>query len=54
MHRGVVRSKTVLVVAVIDGNFDADTGIDQTNDRSRNTDEVGISSVGSTSKSFND
>jgi len=51
VHWGVVRSETVLVVAVVDGDLDADTSINQANDSGGNTDEVGIPSVGGASKS---
>jgi hypothetical protein len=47
----VVRSETVLVVAIVNGDLDTDTGVDQANDGGRDTDEVGIPSVGSASKS---
>ena len=51
VHRGVVRSETVLVVAVVDSDLDTDAGIDQANDGSWDTDEVGVPSVGGASKS---
>jgi hypothetical protein len=51
VHRGMVCSKTVLVVAVVHGDLDADTGIDEANDSSWDTDEVGTPSVCRTSKS---
>ena len=45
VHRGVVRSKTVLVVAVVYGYLDTDTSIDEANDGSRYADKVGVPSV---------
>lgn len=51
MHRGVVGTQSVLVVAIVDGNLDTDTGVDQANDCRRDTDEVGVSPVSGTCKS---
>jgi 16S rRNA C1402 (ribose-2'-O) methylase RsmI len=51
VHGGVVRSETVLVVAVVDSDLDADTSINQANDGSWDTDEVGVPSVRGASKS---
>lgn len=51
VHWGVVSSKSVLVVAVVDGNLDTDAGVDQANDGGRDTDVVGGPSVGRASKS---
>lgn len=51
MDWGMVSAKTVLVVAVVDSHFDADTSVNQTNDCSGHSDEVGVASVGSTSES---
>ena len=51
MHWCVVGTKPVLVVAVVDGNLDADTGVDEANDCGGDTDVVGRPSVGRTSKS---
>lgn len=51
MHWCVVGTESVFVVAVVDGNLDADTGINEANDSSGNTDVVGRPSVGRTSKS---
>lgn len=50
VHGRVVRSETVLVVAIVDGDLNADACIDQTNDGRGNPDEVGISSVRCASK----
>jgi hypothetical protein len=47
---GVVSSKSVLQLAVVDGNLDADSGIDETDDCGGNSDEVGVSSVACTCK----
>lgn len=51
VHRGVVSSKAVLVVAIVDSNLDTDTSIDQTDDSGGNSDEVGIPAVCGASKS---
>lgn len=51
MHRGVVSPQSVLVVAVVDGNLDAHTGIDEANDSGRDTDVIRGSSVRSTGES---
>ncbi len=51
MHRSVVCAKTVLVVAVVNGDFDGHRGINQADDRGRYTDEVGVPAVRSTSES---
>jgi hypothetical protein len=53
VHWSVVCSKSVLVVAVVDGDLDADTGVDQADDGGRDTNVVGGPSVGRTSKSGN-
>ena len=47
----VVSTQPILVVAVVNSDLDADTGIDKTNDCSWNTDEVGVPAVGGASKS---
>lgn len=47
----MVCSKTILVVAIVDGNLDTNTSIDEANNGGWNTDEVGISSVCRTCKS---
>jgi hypothetical protein len=47
----MIGSKSVLVVAVVDGDLDTDTGIDEANDCGRDTDVVGGPSVGRASKS---
>lgn len=46
VDRSMVGTKAVLVVAVVDGNLDAHTSINQANDSSRHPNEVGVSSVG--------
>lgn len=51
LHGSMVSSQTVLVVAVVDGNLDRDRCINQTNDSGRDSDVVGVASVGSTGKS---
>lgn len=50
VHRSVVGTETVLVVAVVDGDLDRDGGIDQTNDGGGNTNVVGVTAVGGASK----
>jgi hypothetical protein len=44
----MISTQPVLVIAVVNGNLDTDTGIDEANDCGGNTDEVGVSSVCST------
>lgn len=51
LHWGVVGTKTVLVVAVVDSNLDGDRGINQTNHGGWDSDVVGVAAVGCTSKS---
>jgi hypothetical protein len=51
VHWCMVSTQSVLVVAVVDGDLDTDTGIDQANDGGWDTDVVGSPSVGRTSKS---
>ena len=51
VHGSVVGSESVFVVAIVDGDLDADTCVDQADDGSGNTDIVGVPSVGGTSKS---
>jgi hypothetical protein len=51
VHGRMVRSETVLIVAVVNGDLDANTGINQTDDCRRNSDEVSIPPVCSTGKS---
>ena len=45
VNGGVVCTQPVLVVAVVNSNLDTDTGIDEANDCSGNTDEVCASAV---------
>mgnify|MGYP004502194113 CR=1 FL=1 len=47
----MVSAQSVLVVAVVNGNLDTDTGVDETNDSCRNTDIVGVPAVGGTCES---
>jgi hypothetical protein len=54
VHGSMVSSQPVLVVAVINGNLDTDTGVDKTNDGGGDTDVVGVPAVRSTSKSGGD
>ena len=51
MHGSVVGSQAVLVVAVVDGDLDADRGIDQTDDGGGDADEVCVPSVRSAGES---
>lgn len=51
VHRCVVGTETVLVVAIVDTNLDGNRGIDESDDSGRNTNKVCVPSVGSTSKS---
>lgn len=41
----VVGTEAILIVAVVDSNLDADTGVDQANDGCGNADVVGVPSV---------
>ena len=54
VNGGVVSTQPVLVVAVVNSNLDTDTGINEANDCSGDTDEVCAPAVCSTSKSKND
>lgn len=47
----VVGTEAVLVVAIVDTDFDGDRGVDQANDGSGNADEVGVATVSSAGKS---
>ena len=51
MDGGMVGTKTVLVVAVVDANLDGDGGIDETDNRGRDADEVGVPAVSGTRES---
>jgi hypothetical protein len=46
MHRGVVCAKAILVIAIVDGNLDADRGVNKTDDGRRDADEVRVAAVG--------
>jgi hypothetical protein len=48
---GVVGAQTVLVIAVVDGDFDGDGCVDQTDDRGGDSDEVCVAAVGSACES---
>lgn len=50
MHGCVVGAESVLVVAIVDGDLDADTGIDESDDGGWDTNEVGVAAVGGTGK----
>lgn len=50
-NRGVVSTKTVLVVAVVNSDLDGHRSIDQTNHSSGDTDEVGVTAVRCTGES---
>lgn len=47
----MVSPKSVLVVSVVDGDLDRDRSINQTDDSSRDSNEVGVPAIGRTSKS---
>ena len=47
----MVSSQSVLVVAIVNSNLDADAGINEANDCCRNADVIGIPPVRRTSKS---
>jgi hypothetical protein len=51
VHGGMIRSKTVLVVSVVHGDFNTDASINQADDSRWDTNEVCVPSVRSTSKS---
>ena len=51
MHGSVVSTQSVLIVAVVDGNLNTNTGIDEANDSGGNTDVVGAPAVRGTGKS---
>lgn len=52
VHGGVVGAKAVLVVAVVDGDLDGDTGVDEANDGGGNSDEVRVSAIRRASKAM--
>jgi hypothetical protein len=54
VHGSVVSTQPVLVVAVVNGDLDTDTGVDETNDSCGDTNVVGTPAVRSTSKSEDD
>lgn len=45
MHRCVVGSEAVFVVAIVDGNLDRDGCVDQTNDGGRHSNEIGVPAI---------
>ena len=49
----MVSPKAVLVVSVVDCNFDRDRSINETNDSRGDADEVCVASVGGAGKSVN-
>ena len=49
LHWCVVGTKTILVVAIVDGNLDRHRGVNQTDDGGRDADVVAVSAVGSAS-----
>lgn len=51
MHRSVVSTEPVLVVAIVNGDLDTDTGVNETNDSCGNADVVGVPSIGSARES---
>ena len=50
VYRSVICPQTVLVVAIVDGNLDRDRGVDETNDRGRHADKVGVPAICRTGK----
>ena len=50
VHRRVICSKAIFVVAVIYSNLDGHRSINQPYNRGRNSDEVGVPAIGSTSE----
>lgn len=48
----VVGTETILVVAVVDADLDRDGGVNEANDGGGDTDEVGVSAVGSASETI--
>jgi hypothetical protein len=48
----VVRTEPVLVIAIIDGDLDADGGVDQTDHCSRDTNIVRVASISGTCKAM--
>lgn len=52
MNWGVISTQSILVVAIVDGNFDGDRCIDKSNDGGGNSNEVCISLVCSASEPF--
>lgn len=51
MHRGMVSTQAVLIVAIVDSHFDRHRCVNQTNDSGRNSDEVCVPAVSGTSES---
>ncbi len=51
VHRSMVSSETVLVVAIVDRNLDRDGRVDQADDGGGNTDEIGVPAVDSACES---
>ena len=51
VDRGVIRSEPVLVVAVVDGNFDGDRGVYQSDDCSWDSNEVRVAAISSACES---
>jgi len=47
----MVCAQAVLVVAIVDSHLDGDRGIDESDDRGGDTDEVGVSAICRTCKS---
>lgn len=43
----MVGTESVLVVAIVDGDLNADTGVDETNHGRRNTNVVSVTTIGS-------
>jgi hypothetical protein len=53
MHRCVVGTESILVVAVVDSDFDTDAGVDEPDYSRWDTDVVGVAPIGRTGKPSN-
>lgn len=53
MHRYVVGTESILVVAVVDSDFDTDNGVDEPDHSRLDTNVVGFAPIGRTGKSSN-
>jgi hypothetical protein len=53
MHRCVVGTESIFVVAVVDSDFDTDAGVDEPDHSGRDTNVVGVAPIGCTGKPSN-